>query len=705
MEEANVEGTNRPSIAPESSDLPEGPVDAASLASSNAHEDAETGQSQLRVDQDEMQEQNRSYKASEIADRFIQVIDQKTRVDTAAPIDSVKGAVSKFGGILDWSEKRKLIQDELDKVHQEAAEYHKRSQEAEAGKARALQELGTAASATEELRLSMEKAKAEEAQARQDAELAELRVRELQRGASETTAVKAELDVARRRRDAALADLESAIAELESTEKERAAAAKAANAARTRARETAAASEKAGKAVEALAAELAALKRELESSRAAHDKAEEKRMVLALAFEQEKAQWQTDLEESELEAKKLRDELIAACDLEMKAEAASERLASLKAELLACAVEGTLGGEEEKPTVSSQPALEKTKKELEDAKASVERAKDEAKCLRVAAASMRDVLERQKAELAALRRKEGLSSASIPSLEEELRRVTSELAAAEARAKEGSDESKLQERVVEARREAEQAKAKARSARDEVAKAREEATVAKAAVAAMDARLQAVMREILASNTSAEIATSSAGALLQEPKPALAAKSQGIEGGVTLTEEEYGELSRRAREMEELAGKRVMDAVKLIREAKDAEVRSLEQLSQLARQTEQRRQALQAATLEAEEAEFAKLTAERELRQWHAEHDPQRRPGETDSPRTGLAEISVLHEQGAGDGRANPHILSPRGYMPRTDVMGPAAAGAGAEADARQRKTFLPRMVMFLARKRAQAWK
>lgn len=43
------------------------------------------------------------YTASEIADRFVQVIDGK------APIDSVKGAVGKFGGILDWKEVRLLL--------------------------------------------------------------------------------------------------------------------------------------------------------------------------------------------------------------------------------------------------------------------------------------------------------------------------------------------------------------------------------------------------------------------------------------------------------------------------------------------------------------------------------------------------------------------------------------------------------------------
>ncbi|NP_001385756.1 protein WEAK CHLOROPLAST MOVEMENT UNDER BLUE LIGHT 1 isoform X1 [Zea mays] len=704
MEEANAPVTT----SHPSSTAPDAPPDPAAVPSSSDQGSQSCQAQQQQVHQlDETREPaGSSYEASEIAGRFNEAIDPKAGIDAAAPIvDSVKGAVSKFGavGVVDWREKRKHVQDELDKVREEVTEYQKRAQEAEAGRAQALRELGTVVTAADELGLGLEMARAEQAQARRQVELAELQLEEVRRGA------KAELDTVRERRTAALADLRAARAEVESLEKVRARAAAEAGAAVAREREAAAASREAGKAVEDLTAELVALKGELESSHAAHVAAEQKRMGLAVAWEEDKARWQMELEEAEQEAKGLREKLVVACDVETKAVAASQLMASLKAELFAYAVERTtLGQEEEATAISDRLMLEKTKKELDDVKASVEMAKHEAKCLRVAAASMRDELEKEKAGLTALRRKErerqGLSSASIPYLEEELRWVTAELA--EARAKRGSDESEMAERVAEARREAEEAKAKARSAREKVARAKEVAGVAKAAVAAMEARLEAVTREILAANKSAETATASAGALLQESKPS---SDKDVEAGVTvtLTVQEYAELSRRAQETEEAAGMRVVEAVKLIKEAKDAEVRRLEKVARLDKQTEQRRLALEAATLEAEEAEFDKLSAERELRQWRAEHEQRRAPGDTDSPRPGLAEISVLHDQGTGEGRGNPHIVSPRaGYMPRTElVMTGSAADADADADARQRKTFFPRIVMFFARKRTQSWK
>ncbi|EMS53123.1 hypothetical protein TRIUR3_03535 [Triticum urartu] len=48
-----------------------------------------------------------AYTASDIADRFVRVI------DSAAPVDPVRGAVSKFGGILDWRERRQQAEEEL----------------------------------------------------------------------------------------------------------------------------------------------------------------------------------------------------------------------------------------------------------------------------------------------------------------------------------------------------------------------------------------------------------------------------------------------------------------------------------------------------------------------------------------------------------------------------------------------------------------
>ncbi|CAN6314326.1 unnamed protein product [Urochloa humidicola] len=123
-----------------------------------------------------------------------------------------------------------------------------------------------------------------------------------------------------------------------------------------------------------------------------------------------------------------------------------------------------------------------------------------------------------------------------------------------------------------------------------------------------------------------------------------------------------------------------MEAVRQIKEAKDAEVRMLERLAQQDRHTEQRRQA---ATLEADDAEFAKLEADRQLRQWLHDHE---------SPR---AQVSLLHHHHARD---NPHVLSPRGGGGGGYVMQQQP-----QSQSQRKPAFFPRMIMFLARKRAQS--
>ncbi|CAM0951686.1 unnamed protein product [Alopecurus aequalis] len=644
------------------------------------------------------------FKAAEIAERFIQALDNRVLVETSAPIESVKDAVSKFGGILDWKERRKNVQIALDKVREDAPEYQRRFKVAEAEKSLVLQELCSTRRIIEGLKLNLEKAQTEALQAQQDSEIAEIRYKEIQQGIArkESAAVKAEIGLAKERHMTALADLQSVKDELEQLQKEHISLITHRENAETKAREITTISHEIEKTVEDLTFELIALKESLTSSHATHIIAEERRINVALAYEQEKENWQNELKQADEEHQKMNDEISANKDLESKLEAASALLANLQGEFAAymAYMDGILpekaseAGEEVSPMVSVRMTLAKTSKELEDMRTNIEKAKDEVKGLWNTVAALRADLEKEKADVTTLREKQYHASVSASSLQEELRKMTRELVVVQER----TDAARMPMELRQATQETERAKAKAGLARDEAAKAGEEADRAKAEANVVQLRLEAASREILAVKASEEIAMASANAL-QEYKHEGEIEPQAAEGisnnNMEVPIEEYDALSRRAQEAEDLAKKRVMQAVEKIKEAKEGEVRSLDKLYQLTEQIDNRRIALRVAQEKNIAAQEVKLTMENELRKMRTKHDHH----DTD---LAIADICLLKSARSFDASrssgSNPQMRG--GCLPRADTIGTIS-----EAESKPRKSYFPRSIvtMFMTKKKTHS--
>lgn len=641
------------------------------------------------------------FKAAEIAERFIQALDNRVLVETAAPIESVKDAVSKFGGILDWKERRKNVQVTLDKVREDVPEYQRRLEFAEVDKSKVMRELCSTRRVIEGLKLSLEKVQTEALQAQQDSEIAEIRYKEIQQGIArrESAAVKAEIDLAKERHASALADLQSVKEELEQLQKEHTSLITQRENTEAKAHESTVVSQEIEKTVEDLTLELISLKESLTSSHATHIIAEERRINVDLAYQQEKANWQNELKQADEEVQKLNDEISANKDLESKLEAASVLLENLQGEFTNY-VEGILPemasvtGEEEQPMVSVRMTLAKTRKELEDMRTNIEKAKDEVKGLWNTAAALRADLEKEKAELTALKEKEHRASVSASSIQEELSKLTRELILVQERIKAARMPPELQQ----ATQETERAKAKARLACDEVAKATEEAARAKAEVNVVQLRLEAVSREILAVNASEEIAMASANALQEYKQEAEIdpRADRTSNNNVMVSLEEYDALSRRAQEAEDLAKKRVIKAVEKIKEAKEGEVRSLDKLSQLSKQIDDRRVALRAAQEKAIAAQDGKLTMENEMRKRRAQHEQQHKTCGVDLAIADICTVkSACSFDAAGSSASNPHMHG--GCLPRAETIGTTAI-----AESKPRKSYFPRSIvtMFMTRKK-----
>ncbi|RYR41503.1 hypothetical protein Ahy_A08g037902 isoform B [Arachis hypogaea] len=658
-------------------------------------------------------------------------------IDTTTPFESVKEAVSKFGGIVDWKahrertvegnsalygayeicfqykatallgfymQRRTLVEQELEKAQVQIPEYKKQAEAAEKAKVKVLQELDSTKRLIEELKLNLERAQTEEHQARQDSELAKLRVEEMEQGIADESSVaaKAQLEVAKARLKAAITDLASVKEELEGLRKEYASLVTDKDQAIKKAEEAVAASKEVEKTVEDLTIELISLKESLEIAHAAHLEAEEQRIGSVMVRDQDSLDWEKELEHTEEELQRLNEQILSAKDLKSKLETASALLLDLKAELTAymeskIKQEGDEGAEK-KTHIDMQAAAELARKELDEIKLNTEKATAEVSCLKVAATSLKSELEQEKSTLASIRQREGMASIAVASLEAELDRTRSEIALVQMREKEAKEMmTELPKKLQQTAEEANQANLLAQAARDKLQKVKAEVEQAKAGVSTMESRLLAAQKEIEAAKASEKLAIAAIKAL-QESELTRSKNEVDPSTGVTLSLEEYYELSRRAHEAEERANARVAAANAEIEKAKESELKSFEMLDDVNREIAARREALKLAMERAEKAREAKLGVEQQLRKWRAEHVQRRKASE--SGQGGVNQTKS--PRGSFEGRKEAHtadnLSSPKSLVHVEHDEG--GTSPESKHDKKKKKSLFPRVLMFFAKRK-----
>ncbi|KAI6688124.1 hypothetical protein NL676_024952 [Syzygium grande] len=656
-------------------------------------------------------------------------------IDTAAPFESVKEAVSKFGGIVDWKahkiqtvERRKLVEEELEKAQEEIPEYRRRSEAAEEEKIQVLKELDSTKRLIEELKLNLERAQTEEHQAKQDSELARLRVEEMEQGIADeaSVATKAQLEVARARHTAAISELKSVKEELDALRKEYASLVTDEDEAVKKAQEAIAASKEVEKTVEELTIELITTKESLESAQAAHLEAEEQRIGAAMAREQDSLNWEKELKQAEEELQRFNQQIQSAKDLRSKLDSASALLLDLKAELASymesklqqetdeeLSSKGETEDSKEKTHAYLQETVASAKKELEEVKLNIEKATEEVNCLKVAATSLKAELEREKSDLATIRQREGMASIAVASLEADLDKTRSEIALVQMKEKEAKEKmAELPKHLQQAAQDADQAKSLAQVAREELRKAKEEAEQAKAAATTVQSRLLAAQKETEAAKASEKLALAAIKAL-QESESTQSTDDVDSSCSVTLSLEEYYDLSKRAHEAEEQATVRVAEAVSQIEAAKESELRSLEKLEEANREVDMRKEALRNAMEKAEKAKEGKLGVEQQLRKWRAEHEQRRKASESNQGPTApnRAPETSFEERKESNSlvKVPPDMAAvPARYLPsQKPYVLESNNGSGSSLDVKvikkKKRSLFPKFLMFLARRKAHS--
>ncbi|MBA0823344.1 hypothetical protein Goarm_020081 [Gossypium armourianum] len=615
----------------------------------------------------------------------------KVHIDTAATFESVKEAGSKFGGIVRWKsnrtqtvERRKLAVQDLEKLQEDMVVYKNRLVDAEEAKMQVLQELDSTNRQINELKLSLEKAQNEENQARQDSELAMLRAEEMEQGIGDEASVAArqQLEVAKARHAAAVAELESVNEELETLRKGYASMVTERDIAIKEAEEAKSSSKEVERTVEGMTIDMMATKESLESAQATHVGAEEKRIVAAMARDQDTHYWEKELKQAEEELQRLNQQIQSAKDMKPKLDTASALLLDLKAELAAYMESksklennGYLSDAsetQERRTHTDIPAaVASAKKELEEVKLKIEKATTEVDSLKVVTVSLESELEKEKSALASMKQRESMKE------------------------KEARDKMEVTKLLQQAAQEADEAKSVVEMANQELSKLKEQAEQAKAGAGTLESRLLAVEKEIEAAKASKESALV-AIETLQDTNNVDSSDS------VILSLEEYYDLRKRAYEVEEQASMIAAAAVSQIEEAKQSQSRSLVKLEEVNREMAERKEALEIALEKAEKAKEGKLGVEQELRQWRAKHEKRRKA--SGSSHGGNPPRSSFEGKRQSN-KVEPVTMSPSSTLDTSKAI----YGHNKESESspetvvvkKKKKSLFPKIFMFFSRKKA----
>ncbi|GAA0169766.1 hypothetical protein LIER_24174 [Lithospermum erythrorhizon] len=586
-------------------------------------------------------------------------------IDTTTNI-SVKHAVSRFGGIVDWKahkahtmERRKFIQLELEKAHEEIPVFKRLCEAAEEEKLQFLKKLNSSKRLNEELKLNLERAQTEEQQAKQDSELAILRMEELEQGIADevSKAAKAQLEVARARHASAVSELKIVQDELQQLQQDFTNIQAEKGSAVSKARESVAESKEVEKRLEELSIELINTKDSLETAQASHLEAEEQRAEKTTVLEQDMLKFEKEIRDTDEELERLNNKFASAKNVKAQLATSLDLLQKLKGELGGYMEsqkqenpQETEENLENKNRGDMQAAVTSTKMDLEETRANIKKATDEVNSLKESATSLETELSKIKLKIAQMQEEE--------------------------------EEVDLPEKLQHAKQDTNPAKLLVELRGEEYKKAKEEATQLNIEKSNVESRLLTVQKEIELAKACEKLASDA----IKEPQESGSSDTINEEDSQTkvpLSLEEYYGLNMGAHEAEEGANKKVLAALSEIDAAKESELESINKLNEANNEIAQIKEELEIALQKVNLAKEGKLNAEEELRKWRTKQQIQKADG-------GKTPQSTTEAKKESENLT----IKPNS----TSTPGPEE-----KAPKKKKKSIFPRFFMFMGKKKSSS--